>query len=132
MIIGIGVDIISLVRIKEIYQRHSEHFLTKILTLQEQQKLSKLKDRRFFEYVAGRFAAKEAVAKALGTGIGTKLSWHDITITENNGKPEVLINKSSFSKIYPNLLSENINFHLSISHEKEQVIAFVTLENIKN
>jgi holo-[acyl-carrier protein] synthase len=87
-IIGLGNDIIEIERIRQSYERHGYRFLTKLFTEKEQDYCLKHKDP--IPHMAGRFAAKEAVVKALGTGFGEHASWLDIEIVNNNlGKPEV-------------------------------------------
>ncbi|MBP2243242.1 holo-[acyl-carrier protein] synthase [Cytobacillus eiseniae] len=117
MISGIGIDIVELVRIKKIYSRQVK-FINRILTKNEQLILEGLTEDRKIEYIAGRFAAKEAFSKALGTGFGSQLSFLDIEITKDkNGKP--FISKP---------LKEGV--HLSISHSKEYAVAQVIIEEL--
>ncbi len=88
MLQGLGNDIIEISRVREAHQEHGEAFLNRLFTKKEQDYCSLHKDP--FPRFAGRFAAKEAIAKALGCGIGKEAAWHDIQILANeNGKPEV-------------------------------------------
>ncbi len=111
LIKGIGNDIIEIERIKRSISKHGQIFLKKIFTEKEisyclQHKLS---PRHF----AGRFAAKEAIAKALGTGIGKHLEWQDIEILNNTlGKPEVFLSQKAYQSF------DNPTLLLSISHCK--------------
>jgi holo-[acyl-carrier protein] synthase len=115
MISGIGIDIIELDRIKSIIERQPK-FIQRILTENEQQIFERLTPARKIEFLAGRFAAKEAFAKARGTGIGNELSFQDIEIKpDSKGKPQV---------IKP--IEDGV--HLSISHSKHYAIAQVVLE----
>ncbi len=83
---GLGNDIIEISRIRLSIERHGQHFLNRLFTQKEQDYCYKFKDP--VPHFAGRFAAKEAVAKALGTGFGADVSWHDIEILGNEqGKP---------------------------------------------
>ena len=108
-IIGIGNDIIEIERIRKSYDRHGYRFLTKLFTEKEQDYCLKHKDP--VPHMAGRFAAKEAVVKALGTGFGEHASWLDIEIVNNNlGKPEV-----NFSQFMSEKL-KNTQILVSISH----------------
>ncbi|MBU9723795.1 MULTISPECIES: holo-ACP synthase [Bacillaceae] len=117
MIKGIGLDLIELERIESLSQR-KQSFIKRILTEEERDKYSLLKGRRQVEYLAGRFAAKEAFAKALGTGIGKDLSFQDISIVNDlNGKPSIK---------YNNFLKEKI--HLSITHTSTYAAAQVIIE----
>src|ERR1700730_8234283 len=85
MIVGIGIDTVSIEKIKHVLQRHPDAFINRILSEKERIAIaehitsSKSYSHRFVEFLAGRFAAKEAISKALGSGIG-KVSWHDLQI----------------------------------------------------
>lgn len=115
MIIGIGIDIVEIGRIKQMLDKQSK-FVQRILTDKEQEALQSLTGDRKAEYLAGRFAAKEAYAKAVGTGIGKELSFQDIEIKKDeNGKPFIVKPKQS-------------GVHLSISHSKEYAVAQVVIE----
>ena len=82
MIKGIGLDIVEINRISTLADRQPR-FLQRILTDSEMEELSSLKGSRKAEFLAGRFAAKEAFAKAKGTGIGSDLSFTDIEIKKD-------------------------------------------------
>lgn len=103
---GIGIDIIEIERIKEGLARHGKPFLAKILTPKEQEYCFQQKDPH--PRIAGRFAAKEAIVKALGTGFGQEIGFLDIEILPDlSGCPIVSLTKTP--------LEEPI-FLLSISH----------------
>jgi holo-[acyl-carrier protein] synthase len=90
MIKGIGNDIIEIKRIRKVLTRYENRFLNHILTLKEQEYCFQYKDP--VPRLAGRFAAKEAIAKALGTGFSKELNWLDIEIlTDPKGKPAVFL-----------------------------------------
>ncbi|MDN4076127.1 holo-ACP synthase [Fictibacillus terranigra] len=115
MIIGTGIDIVEIERIGKACQKQAR-FPRRILTENELKTFGLLKGRRQTEFLAGRFAAKEAYAKAMGTGIGKHLSWQDIEITKNdNGKPVILGTSDQI-------------IHLSISHSREFAVAQVVVE----
>lgn len=117
MIIGTGIDITELNRIKEILESKPK-FVERILTKQEQVQLEVLKGKRKIEFLAGRFAAKEAYSKAKGTGIGKSLSFLDIEITnDERGKPHI-----------HSIACPDEKVHLSISHSEEYAIANVIIE----
>ena len=126
MILGIGVDIVKNCRIETLIDKYGKHFLGKVYTEAEIEYCqSKKKAAVSF---AARFAAKEAVLKALGTGMRNN-SWQDIEILNNNlGKPEV--NLSAKTKKKADELKVSSIF-LSISHEKEYSIAQVIMEGAK-
>jgi len=126
MILGIGVDIVKNCRIETLIDKYGKHFLGKVYTEAEIEYCqSKKKAAVSF---AARFAAKEAVLKALGTGMRNN-SWQDIEILNNNlGKPEV--NLSAKTKKKADELKVSSIF-LSISHEKEYSIAQIVMEGAK-
>jgi holo-[acyl-carrier protein] synthase len=89
-ILGLGTDIIEIDRMRQSIERHGVHFLNRLFSQKEQDYCYKYKDP--VPHFAGRFAAKEAIAKALGTGFGAQIAWHDIEILNNDaGQPIVLI-----------------------------------------
>lgn len=117
MITGLGIDIVELERVAAAINRN-KNFVSRILTETEQGYFDKLSERRKVEFLAGRFAAKEAFVKATGTGIGKDYSWHDIEIIpDKNGKP-LLQTKEKLGRI-----------QLSISHSRDYAVANVIIEN---
>ena len=126
MIIGIGVDLCEIDRIREAIRRHGDHFTHRILTIDERTEFDSLTQSMRPSFLAKRFAAKEAVAKALGTGIGRGFGFHDITITHDElGKPMVSLN--SENQALKDALAYRI--HLSISDERTHAVAFCTIED---
>lgn len=119
MIKGIGIDIIELERISDSLKK-SERLAERVLTMKELERYHSLEsNRRRIEYLAGRFASKEACAKALGTGIGA-LSFQDIEVLNNeNGAPKIKV--TGF---------ENYSIFLSISHSKAYAVAQVVIEDL--
>jgi holo-[acyl-carrier protein] synthase len=118
MISGIGIDIVELDRIKRISEQQGK-FIDRILTETEKLEYKKLSDKRKTEFLAGRFAAKEAFAKATGTGIGHVLSFLDIEIAaDENGKPFIV-------------KPHQDGVHLSISHSRDFAVAQVIIEEEK-
>lgn len=90
MIQGIGLDIVELDRIREICNR-KRTFVDRILTPREKERFEQLSLKRQIEYMSGRFAAKEAFAKALGTGIGAHCAFTDIEVlNDRQGAPYIL------------------------------------------
>lgn len=109
MIKGIGTDIIEVSRIEDIINKYGQKFLDKVFT-EKEQAYCNMHSKNARNY-AGRFAAKEAVVKALGIGLSEGLSWLDIEIINNEqGKP-ILALSSSFKQHFKNPV-----IHLSISH----------------
>ena len=115
MIVGHGIDIEALASIQNAVEKR-EGFAQRVLTDKEMERFASLKGRRQIEYLAGRWSAKEAFSKAMGTGIG-KLGFQDLEIL-NNEKGAPYFSKSPFSgKVW-----------LSISHTDQFVTASVILE----
>ena len=81
MIVGHGIDIEELASIESAVTRH-EGFAKRVLTAKEMERFNSLKGRRQIEYLAGRWSAKEAFSKAMGTGIG-KLGFQDLEVLNN-------------------------------------------------
>lgn len=125
MIIGIGVDIIEIKRIEDAILKN-QLFINKIFTERE---VEDLKVRNFkSESIAGRFAAKEAVSKALGLGF-RGFSFRDIEVCNDSlGKPLVLLIGKA-RDIAENIAINGYNIHVSISHDRESAIAYAIFEN---
>ncbi|MGT2929399.1 holo-ACP synthase [Streptococcus dentasini] len=116
MIIGHGIDLQEISKVQEAYEKNPV-FAKKVLTDLEFERFSDLSGQRQMEYLAGRWSAKEAFAKAWGTGIG-KLRFHDIEIATNE-KGAPIISSSVFSG----------RSYVSISHSGNFVQASVILES---
>lgn len=123
MIYGVGVDITEIKRIQKAINRN-ENFINKLFTDKEKEFFKK---RNFKpEFIAGRFAAKEAIAKALGTGF-RKFNFKDIEIENDElGKPIVFLKPSAEDIVKK--ISKCYKFHLSISHGEDYAIAYTLLE----
>jgi holo-[acyl-carrier protein] synthase len=114
-----GIDLVDFPRIEEMIDRHGNHFLDRIFTQTEQQQASVMKNR--IERLAGRFAAKEAILKLLGTGWRGKIAWTDIEIVNNQfGQPLVTLS-GEVKKIASKIGVRDIS--LSITHTANFVIA---------
>lgn len=115
MITGIGIDIVELDRIKVLIERQKK-IIDRVLAPSEKDHFLTLSEKRKVEFLAGRFAAKEAFSKAFGSGIGKDLSFIDIEIrADERGKPFIV---KPFSQ----------GVHLSISHSEHYAVAQVTIE----
>ena len=121
--IAIGTDIVTVARVEEVWRRHGDRFVERILTAPERERCAQLAEP--WRFLARRFAAKEAIAKALGCGIGVRLSWQDMRI-ENNGEgaPRVHLTTRGLA-----LAAEQggARVLLSISDEREYALAFAAL-----
>lgn len=117
MIQGIGIDIVELKRIERLMMK-TDRFIKRTLTEKEGNEYAALRsNRRKVEYLAGRFAAKEAFAKATGTGIG-ELQFTDIEIlTLQSGAPSLYVSGYETNRL-----------HLSISHSEQYAVAQVIIE----
>lgn len=116
MVQGIGNDIIEISRVRASIARHGSHFLNKIFSQQEQAYCQKHRDAA--PYFAGRFAAKEAIVKALGTGFRQGITWLDIDIQHDElGKPIVVLSQEIKS------LLGDVKVMVSISHCREYAAA---------
>ena len=120
---GIGTDIVNVDRIKQVYSNQGERFVRRLLTGAEQQVFQQRKAA--ISYLANRFAAKEAIAKALGTGIAKGVRFTDIEVLPNDqGAPEVTL----YGKAKERLLQlEASSVMLSLSDEKDYAVAFAVL-----
>ncbi|WDE96827.1 holo-ACP synthase [Lentisphaera profundi] len=127
MIGGVGTDICELARIQKLLESNKrQHFLDKTFTDEELDLAPGSKAEVAF--YAGRWAAKEALAKALGTGFGQFCRWSEITVArKDSGAPYFKISGVTAETADSLGLT---NFHLSISHEKSHAIAFVIAEKL--
>ncbi len=117
----IGVDLCDTERIEKILKKYGKKFLKRILSEEEILAFDK-NDKNFLPRLASRFAAKEAIAKVLGTGIGAHLAFVDITILKNeSGAPFVKLNERATQLASSQNISE---IKISLSHEKQMAIAF--------
>lgn len=124
LIYGIGHDIVDNQRIKYLLEKYGNRFLNKILSSTEQQYL--LINNNLPNFIAKRFAAKEAFAKACGTGLRTPILMSNITINnDHQGKPYLVFS----SNLQHWLVQQHIGkCHLSLSDETNLSSAFVILE----
>lgn len=121
--IAIGTDILRIARVEEVVERLGDRFVARILTPQEQEeyRASKMPHR----LLAKRFAAKEAIAKALGTGIGRGVSWQDITIGHDEyGAPQACLTGGALAVA---MERGGNRVELSLADEAEYVVAFAIL-----
>ncbi len=124
MIFGTGTDIIEIRRIENSIAR-SDAFVNKIFT-EAEQTYCKAQKAGIFQSYAARYAAKEAVFKALGTGYRYGMAFREIEVKNDKlGKPEVVV----YGKVKAFVQEQEITqIHLSLSHVKEMALAFVVME----
>jgi holo-[acyl-carrier protein] synthase len=125
MILGTGVDIAEVPRIRESIERFGERFLHRVFTEGEIQYCEAKASR--FESYAARFAAKEAGMKALGTGWNHGVRWRDIEVVRQKGQRPTIQFHGVAAEIAERLGTRNIA--LSVTHTSEQALAHVILES---
>ncbi len=123
-IIGIGTDITEVLRIAQLIERHGELFITRVYTPHEIEYCSLKKAAT--QHYAGRWAAKEAVLKALGTGWRRGITWRDIEVRSlANGAPTITL-RAGARDVFDRLRIQTM--HISISHSRNHAIAYAIAE----
>ncbi|MEO0275496.1 MAG: holo-ACP synthase [candidate division WOR-3 bacterium] len=110
----IGIDIVNIDRIKKLYEKYGERFLKKVFT-DEEIKYS-LERKNFINHLAGRFAAKEAFLKAIGTGLSKGISLKDVEVRREKGAPYLNL----YGKAKEMLGNKKVE--ISITHDKDYSI----------
>ena len=124
MIFGIGTDIVRVARMQEDLDRFGERFAERILTANELREYHQNNNKANF--LARRFAAKEAAAKALGTGFSNGVQLHDIEVAhDTQGKPLLEFRGRARQFMQEKCISVA---HISLADEQDHAVAFVTLE----
>jgi holo-[acyl-carrier protein] synthase len=119
-ILGVGVDLVEVARIAAALDRHGDGFLRRVYTRNE---IAQCGGRA--ERLAARFAAKEAVAKAFGTGIGRAMAFHEIEVTnQETGQPAIALHGAAAATA---AARGSPSIHLSLSHTATDAIAFVVV-----
>ena len=124
MIVGIGIDTVEIGHIRDSHERHGDRFIERILLPAEIDYCLRHKDPA--PSLAARFAAKEAISKAFGTGISAELGWHDMEVAKrDSGAPYVILHGTGQA-----LLESRGGgvIHLSLSHTAHQATAMALLE----
>jgi holo-[acyl-carrier protein] synthase len=121
---GIGVDVVDVKRMKTVLEKQGEYFLNKVFSDME---VTYCRTRKKpYIHFAARFAAKEAVAKAMRTGWSGAFHWRDIeVVNDQSGAPHILLSRDVAEAL------KQCNIHLSLSHSDNTVVAFVVLESKK-
>ena len=124
MILGLGIDIIEVARIRQSRERFGERFLQRILRPSEIAYCLSYRDPGPF--LAARFAAKEAISKAFGTGIGRQLSWQDMEVArKDSGEPFVILHSNGQALLKHSGAKQIL---ISISHTQNHAAAVAVLE----
>jgi holo-[acyl-carrier protein] synthase len=126
MILGTGIDLIEVERVEASYEKFGERFLNRILRPDEMAYC--LSHKSPGPFLAARFAAKEAISKAFGTGIGAQLGWQDMEIRrKESGEPYVILHDKGKT-----LLAQRCGLivHLSLSHTEKHATAIAILEGL--
>ena len=124
MILGIGIDIIEVARVKASYKRFGERFINRVLLADEIAYC--LTHKNPAPFLAARFAAKEAISKAFGTGIGAQLGWRDMEIRrKESGEPFVVLHGKG-EKLFAARSAKQLL--VSLSHAKDYAAATAVLE----
>lgn len=124
MILGIGVDLIEVARIQGVFDKHGERFVSRILHPNEIQYC--LSHRVPGPFLAARFAAKEAISKAFGTGIGAQLGWHDMEVgRKESGEPFVILHGAGQQLL---AARGGRTVHLTLTHIQSHAAAVAVLE----
>jgi len=120
---GVGVDIVSIERIRRILGRWGSRFTKRVFTVLENEEAIGKKEQA--AYYALRFAAKEAFAKAVGTGVRHPLVWRAIEVrSDSKGKPYLVLSKEA--EVFCNELGI-CSWHLSLSDERDYAVALVVV-----
>lgn len=126
MIFGIGVDVLEAARIKKVYDRFGEHFVERLLMPGERAQMERTKRKERF--LAMRFAAKEAIVKAMGTGFAHGMWIRDVGVVQNQwGKPEVVYSERG-EKMRQRLgIGDG---HVTLTDEAGLIVAVAVLEKV--
>jgi holo-[acyl-carrier protein] synthase len=124
MIIGIGVDIVEIARFSGVMERLKERFILRLFTADEQQYCNGHRDP--VPHFAARFAAKEAVFKALGTGWAKGVTWLDVEVKKEQREAPTIALHGEAQRL---CAAKGVRqMHLSLSHSDHWVVAMVVLE----
>ena len=120
-VFGVGIDLVNVGRLKAVLERHPERFRARIFTESEVAFCETLGDK--YPSYAGRFAAKEAFSKALGTGLRGAIGWSEIQVNDNERtRPTITVSGAAWR------LLGNRRISVSLSHVRDYAIAMVVIE----
>ena len=125
MIVGVGSDLVEFARISEVLARQGEHFVHRVLGEQERLVFDALPERSRVAYLAKRFGAKEAIGKALGTGVAWPATLHQVQVLNRpSGQPYL----SPGDGLSDFLQQKGWVVHVSLSDTREHALAFSVVE----
>ena len=125
MIVGLGIDVAEVDRIRDAIERHGQRFIDRIYTTKEIAYVERKANR--FERYAARFAAKEAGMKAIGTGWKRGVTWHDFEVMNlPSGKPTLRFHGAA-ARVAEGMRVRTVS--LSMTHTAEMAMAQVILED---
>ena len=125
MILGTGIDLIEVARVEASYERFGERFLNRLLLADEIAYC--LSHKEPGPFLAVRFAAKEAISKAFGTGIGAQLGWQDMEIArKDSGEPYVILHGGGQKLLEQRGARQLL---ISLSHTQQHATAVAILES---
>ncbi len=129
MITGIGMDLVEIDRIRRMLEGQAgSRFMERVLTERERE-LARGKGGRLAEFVAGRFAAKEAAVKALGCGIGAKAGFQDVEIVPGeDGRPLCKLSAAARERLGE---GELLRLHVTITHTGQLAAAYAVAERME-
>lgn len=125
MIVGIGIDLCDTSRVRDLYDRYGERFLARLFTPQERERCRNA--RRLHECLGGRFAAKEATLKALGTGLSNGIRWRDVELVAGESQPPRVALHGRAAEIAARRGVHRI--HATITHDGGLAVAVVVFES---
>jgi len=124
VIVGIGTDLVEIVRVERALERHGDRFARKILVAQEYERFTA--HRKPAAYLAKRFAAKEAFSKAMGTGIRAPVNWQNLgVVNHSSGRPYFELSDALAELVRRRGIR---SVHVSLTDERGMAAAFVVLE----
>jgi len=125
MVVGMGIDICAVDRIRDLHLRYGDRFLDRVFTPAERARCRN--PRRLHECLAGRFAAKEAALKALGTGLSQGIGWHDVQLVGSEAQPPSIRFERRAAEFF--VLRGATRSQVSITHDAGLAMAVVILED---
>ncbi len=128
MIVGIGTDLIEIPRIEAAVSRHGDRFAQRILGPSEMRRYEQRRaksERRGIAFLATRFAAKEAISKALGLGMRMPMTWRSAeVVNESSGKPVVVVHGALKAFVE----ARGLRLHVSVTDERSMAMAYAIAE----